>query len=425
MATPTLALIPTGYKAGKLYSVLPESGVGDFTVVRATEATRVNEEGLIETMGANVPRLDYSGGGCPVLLTEPQSTNLITYSEDFSNASWIKSDASVVSGFVSPDGTDNAFKLVESANTSPHFQVTSALSTGVVGGDYSASVFVKKGEADKVQISFGSGAFSNSFCNFNLTSGTIVKQNNSTATIELLSSGWFRCSATATATATGATSMIISLIDSDLSNRIQSYTGDGTSGVYIYGAMFEQSSYPTSYIKTSGSAVTRNGDQVYGAGDAATFNDSEGVLMVETKKSENGGSTQAISLSDGSTSNNIYLSLSSTPNLVNVEVLASGSQANLSTSVNQTNQNKFAIKYKQNDFALWSNGFEVATDNSGNTPVGLNKINFDFGQGSFDLYGKTSQIQYFNTVLTDSELEKLTSWTSFIEMAQAQNYNII
>ena len=85
MATPKLALIPTGYKAGKLYSVLPESGVGDFTVVRATEATRVNEAGLIETMGANVPRLDYSGGGCPVLLTEPQRTNYIVESNGFVN----------------------------------------------------------------------------------------------------------------------------------------------------------------------------------------------------------------------------------------------------------------------------------------------------------------------------------------------------
>jgi len=75
MATPSLAMIPSGYKATKLYSVLPTDAVGDFDVTRATTATRVNKSGLIEEVGVNVPRLDYSDGGCPVLLTEPQSRN--------------------------------------------------------------------------------------------------------------------------------------------------------------------------------------------------------------------------------------------------------------------------------------------------------------------------------------------------------------
>ena len=73
MAIPTLAMIPSGYKAGKLYSVLPSDGTGDFTVARNSVATRVNQSGLIEEVDVNVPRLDYSAGGCPVLLTEIQS----------------------------------------------------------------------------------------------------------------------------------------------------------------------------------------------------------------------------------------------------------------------------------------------------------------------------------------------------------------
>ena len=89
MAIPSLAMIPSGYKATKLYSVLPTDGVGDFTVETnrrcgtTGNATRVNSAGLIETVGADVPRLDYSDGGCPVLLTEPQATNLVPYSSDF------------------------------------------------------------------------------------------------------------------------------------------------------------------------------------------------------------------------------------------------------------------------------------------------------------------------------------------------------
>ena len=76
MEAPALALIPSGVKAGKVYSVLPSDGVGDFDFTRASTATRINSQGLIETVASNVPRLDYSNGDCPSLLLEPQSTNL-------------------------------------------------------------------------------------------------------------------------------------------------------------------------------------------------------------------------------------------------------------------------------------------------------------------------------------------------------------
>jgi hypothetical protein len=76
MATPSLLLIPDRYKSGVLYSQLPESGAGDLTFTRASGATRVNASGLIESVASGVPRLDYTGGGCPSLLLEPQRTNL-------------------------------------------------------------------------------------------------------------------------------------------------------------------------------------------------------------------------------------------------------------------------------------------------------------------------------------------------------------
>ena len=78
MAIPSLAMIPSGYKDGKVYSVLPSNGDGDFTFSRGSNATRVNKDGLIETITGDTPRLDYSDGSCPSLLLEPQSTNLIT-----------------------------------------------------------------------------------------------------------------------------------------------------------------------------------------------------------------------------------------------------------------------------------------------------------------------------------------------------------
>jgi len=109
MAIPTLAMIPSGYKLNKVYSVLPTDGSGDLDFARTSTATRVNQNGLIEEVAIGVPRLDYTDGGCPSLLLEPASINLITYSEDYSNASWAKSNLTVTSNStVSPSGDVDA-----------------------------------------------------------------------------------------------------------------------------------------------------------------------------------------------------------------------------------------------------------------------------------------------------------------------------
>ena len=407
MATPKLALIPTGYKAGKLYSVLPESGVGDFTVVRATEATRVNEEGLIETMGANVPRLDYSGGGCPVLLTESQRSNLLPYSEDFSNAAWIKGNVTVnANQAISPDGSLNA-DLIQ-------FTVNSGNIYDNVGGsgDGSFSVFAKYIDIKYIRLrSTGSYAY------FDIENGTVGNTLNVLDTkIENYGNGWYRCT----------------VIGNNTNSLVQVFASNtdvgqptGLGSVYLWGAQFEAGSYPTSYIKTEGSAVTRNGDQVYGSGDAATFNDSEGVLMAEISALDDDSSIKAISLNNGTDDERVMFYYSS--NVISFNVSNSG-VSQLSYDYNSTDvkiPSKILIKYKVNNFSVFVNGFEVHTDSVGSVPSGLNNLSFDKGDGTLDFYGKTSQIQYFNTALTDSELETLTSWTSFIEMAQALNYNII
>ena len=420
MATPKLALIPTGYKAGKLYSVLPESGVGDFTVVRATEATRVNEEGLIETMGANVPRLDYSGGGCPVLLTEPQRSNLVTYSEDYSQSVWTKSKTTIISNsVVSPNGTLTADKLVEDTAFGEHIVYDLLITSS---GNFSHSIFAKAAERSKIRISSGSNLHK---VDFDLSNGSIILEVGATGSIDSMANGWYKLTLSWNESSSVPQYAFVSLLDD---NGLDSYQGNGSSGLYIWGSQYEVGSYPTSYIKTEGSAVTRNGDQVNGAGDAATFNDSEGVLMVETK-GENDNTFNYISLSDGGTTNYAAILYTDTDNQIIYRYYVGGSGVAITVnSIDVTNFNKIAIKWKANDFAIWINGIEVGTTSSGSlNPSGtFNELAFARGgANNTPFYGNTKQVQYFNTVLTDSELETLTSWTSFIEMAQAQNYNII
>jgi hypothetical protein len=107
MSTPSLVMIPAGRKATKLYSVLPTDGTGDFTVARAGLRNEINSDLKLELIAANVPAFNYDAiGGCPVLNTEPQATNLITYPISFSNAYWTKSGATI-EGDASTAGSEN------------------------------------------------------------------------------------------------------------------------------------------------------------------------------------------------------------------------------------------------------------------------------------------------------------------------------
>ena len=322
-----------------------------------------------------------------------------------------------VQGYSAPsvDFPTSAFKLVEGTSTGNH-KIHQNFGGTTANADYSISFYVKPNGNDYVTLN--PTGLSASKAQFNLSTKTVAIDNHAGATysngkIEELANGWLRCSATVNE----PYGTIYAHIYTSPTTSYLSYTGDGTSGVYIFMAQVEQSSVATSPTFTDitlgdeGSTTTRLADSVTDAGDVNTFNDSEGVLYAEVQGFENGGSTRVFSVSDGSDSNNLYVSLSSTSNLIAAQILSGGvAQCNLiTTSTNQTNSNKIAVKYKLNDFALWVNGVEVSTDLSGITPSGLDRLNFDFGQGSFDFYGKTKAIQYYNTALSDAELLTLTT----------------
>ena len=122
-STPVAAMIPSGFKTSKFASILPNDGTGDFTVVRNSSKTRVNSSGLVETLGVNVISPDYTDSGCPVLLIEPQSTNLVPYSYDFSKYN----GGTKISGYSSPDGGNNAYKI--SGNSGVTYSYNSSLRT--------------------------------------------------------------------------------------------------------------------------------------------------------------------------------------------------------------------------------------------------------------------------------------------------------
>jgi hypothetical protein len=393
-------MIPSAYKANKVYSVLPTNGDADLDFVRTSTRTRVNQIGLIEDLATGVPALDYSDGGCPTLLLEPQSTNLITYSEDFDNSAWNKGNTTIsANSLTSPKGDLTADKLVENATTNTHFILETG---GTVSSIETFSVFAKANGRNWILLQSGG----NSISSFDLSNGVIGSNQNCTPKIEDYGSGWYRCSISFTRTVN--TNNIIGLLQSD-SSSLTSYLGDGTSGVYIWGAQVEEQSYATSYIPTSGATATRVAETLSKTGLSSYINDNEGVLYIEFASFKGDNQVSQFSISNG-TDNETVKIIKLNENTVRFELKTlSGANFSYDTSVDVSSNNKYALQYKPNDYKVFLNGVKQSIVQASVVPSGLSRIGFDRGDGGDKVYAKVKDLRVYNQALTDTELQNLTS----------------
>ena len=412
----SIALIPSGVNDGTLYSVLPANGDGDFTHSRSGTATRVNKDGLIESVAADVPRLDYpltNGvvGDCPHLLLEPSRANLQVYSEEFSNASWSKSGSLVTADqIISPDGNLTADKLNDNNSGTGVVQIFDNIFSLTSSGTYTFSVFAKKGTINYVALRTENFTTpSNSTSYFDLDSGALgTIDSQHTAKITNYGNGWYRCSITFTLSTDVAGTLVIRANEADNTPNV---VMNGNKNIYLWGAMMEESSFPSSYIHTpTNASVTRSADTCNGSGTSAEFNDSEGVLFVEIASLSDSDSTvRSISISDSSSNNRVQIGYTATNIRGQVRVGASN-QASLFSTQTLSNFNKIALSYKENDFKLFVNGSEAATDTSGSVFSANTLVELAFDDGSSNrFYGKCKQLIVFNEALSDSELQTLTS----------------
>ena len=361
---------------------------------------------------ANISVKEYLGqevvpdSGCGSWLLEPQSTNLITYSEDFSQSVCNKGGVNISSIGISPSGSISTL-LTEDTSNGEHriYHNNISVSIGVV---YTDSFYIKSNGRSKIRLSYT--GFNNyepkfDFVNNNLISST----GGTTANIKSVSfgNGWYKVSVTDTATLTGLRG-VISLMKDDLSFQ---YVGDGTSGVYIWGAMLEQQSYSTSYIPTNGAASTRLQDIANNSGNATLINSTEGVLYAEIAALADDGTYRIFSLNDGTRNERVYIQYKPASNEISGVVKnGNNTQANINYFLSdETQYAKIAFKWKENDFAFWVNGVERGTDTSGSVPVGLSKLSFDQSNDSNYFYGKTKALVVYKEALTDEQLTCLTT----------------
>ena len=407
----SLVVTPNGTKASKLYSVKPTDGSGDMTVGRATTATRVNSSGLIESSAVNVPRLDYTGSTCPSLLVEPQRTNLALYSEQFDNAVWTETRATVVSNAtIAPDGNLTADKLIPSIDNNTHLLQQSNIP--VTAQIYTATVYAKKGEYDTVRLFLSNLWSPNPNATFNLTTKSIVSTQNGTAKITELTNGWFKLEITSDINAIAGSNGKLFIYGGN--NGLVSFEGDGTSGVFIWGAQLEAGANATSYIPTTTASVTRNLDSISKTGISSLIGQTEGTLYANINFKNLEANNRVLAIGDGTTNNRIVILEGSVANTFRFLITTGGVlQSDISSSSFPIGNYKIAAAYKNNDVALYINGSQIGTDNLATIPVCSNLYlgipEYSGIPTAFFLNDSIKSAALWKTRLSNTELASLTT----------------
>jgi hypothetical protein len=246
-------------------------------------------DGLIKIAAANSPRFDHSYNPATGeieslgLLVEEARTNLLLRSEEFDNAYWSKVNVTVSTESIqNPYGSNSLIKLITLSNPSTQQYLTRNISY-TSGLTYTLSFYVKKSERTKIGLFFPGAAFGNNTRHawFDLDLGTVGGvESGVTATIFPLVNNFYRCSITATANATASGVTGIYHTNGGFGDQI---TGDDISGVYIWGSQLEAGAFPTSYIPTTASTVTRTADNASMVGEnfSSWYNSSEGSIYTE------------------------------------------------------------------------------------------------------------------------------------------------
>lgn len=366
------------------------------------------------TAPAGAARFDHNPvtGESLGLLIEEQRSNLLQRSEEFENAYWAKTRVSATSNtIIAPDGTLTGDKV---------FEDSTASNTHWIGGNFTATVapytltaYLKAGERNWAALHLYNA--SSYYAYFNLSTGVIgTVTSGATGTITSVGNGWYRCSITVTLRAEDCfPSVFLASADNTVS-----YTGNGYSGIYIWGAQLEAGAFPTSYIKTEGSSVTRNADATNMTGanfsswyraDSSTFYYDFADGNVSAHSGTAPFDTLVGAVTDGNRSgsqNSLVFSIGwkvrtkiTTPEITLAIVSGSGGTTTISSTL------KIATFLDQTAMGGSGNGGAVVTTSFTNPPSYPPNRFYLNGQ----LNGHIRKIAYYPARLSDAELQALTT----------------
>jgi hypothetical protein len=335
------------------------------------------------TTRLNMPRVDYLNNSNGSLILEPQRSNLITYSSDFSQ--WVTQSGGTGSApiitsnsAISPDGTQNADKIVFNKGTGVSTSDLSVIaSSSFTTQTNTASFYIKADSPQK-----------------------IVFRNSTNWQLVDVTTEWQRIDKT------------------DTGNGVQIGLRDGygisgvpnTATIYLWGFQAELGSYPTSIINTEGSSVTRNADACSITNVADRIGQTEGTMFLDFVLDSVDGTLDFRFQLYGNNSVNNWVFVGMTNGDIRAYVNDTTNQFDSSFSGVVGTRYKLALAYKENDFAFYANGIQKSVSTSGTIPS-LDSVSLGDSVTSANMVVKESvnQAQIYNTRLSNNELEALTS----------------
>lgn len=433
---------------------LVQKAFGDIiTFTRASSATRINALGVIESVASNVPRIDHSplnlasgtgtqtlslpkdrtyaltvvGGGTATvtggvvngllaaatgviktvagsgnadvtftvsgtvtalhvrevlgLLVEEQRTNLVLNSDDIGQASWFKSGATV-----------SGKKLVESSANEAH-RVLSNAGISLSVGSVCMTTVVKPSGRNHAYFRLNGASGDVYSGNVRLSDAVVTQTHSGSISAVLLSSGEVKVTCSGSVTVAGNHWPEVRVSNSD---TYANYSGDGVSGIEILWSQLEQGSFPTSYIPTSGSQVTRAADVCSINTLSPWYNQSEGSVFIEASMFAKGTSAKIVSIDDNTWNNCMFIDANVATG--RFMVISGGSlQANiaLSSDITVGFAHKFSAVYGGNDFRFLRDAGAISYDTSG-VPPSVTSLSFsDVGRGSGFTNGHIRKLKYF------------------------------
>jgi len=359
----------------------------------------------------NLARVDYDGTASS-LLAEPQRTNLVTNSEELTSTTNVTS-----SNTTSPDGTLSGLKLNETTSNSQHYGTSYESSVVDDGTIYTISFYIKKGTNDLVKVYTQSSRISASiFITFSTESTSVNGSDviSGSNFMEDAGNGWYRVGFSATANSTGSVSIYLTVKD------LTTYVGDVSQYTEYWGAQIEAGSYATSYIPTDGTTVTRVKDQYSKTGISNLINSTSGSFFIELAAlNQPPGSQLSISLSGDSSIDRILIYTGSAGGEWRAQFRKdSVNIVSVSKNTTITNQSKVAISWKSGKYLMYIDGIKATNYTAGSETEAttfdaddLKNLQFSPNHNTTSnlFYGKVKQLQVYDTALTDSELETLTT----------------
>ena len=378
------------------------------TFTRASTGTYLDSDGLLKTATTNTPRIEYdANGNRRGLLIEEARTNIEPYSETFDNPQWNKGNVTLTANqATAPDGTLTADLMQQATGTG--FYILEDYLTGTVLGSttYTASFFVKHAGEDIIEFGvFDSTAGHMGQADFQFSTETITLQNGTSANFDAFGNGWYRVYVTFTSGPTLTSTRIRVLL-----NAGGSGTGDGTSGIYIWGAQLEAGSFPTSYIPTSGSTATRSADVASIPTSAFGFNPDKGTVVVDWSHfmTDDVAGGMAVGFDNGSSNERMWFYgnkgqwIGSVGGVTSFNLIAPNPADFVS--------HKAAAVYGLDDFALVVDAGSVLSDTLSGVPsVTAMRIGGTTATTLIFLNGHIKSIQYYPRRLTNAQLQELTS----------------